>query len=94
MKRKILITILLLNILAVSCSAISRNAPVEDQIEYIKKLSINLHTTRMKRTWRNICKKDSKTCTEKKEWFDEILYNTEVRKHDVQTILLNQPIYH
>lgn len=93
MKRKILITILLLNIFAISCAAISKNAPTDEQIEYIKRASIKLNTTRMKKAWRNICKNDSQACSEKQKWFDKILYETEVRKHDVQSIMLNQPIY-
>ncbi len=93
MKTKILITILLLNILAVSCSAISRNASTEEQIEYIKKQSIKLQTKRMKSTWRNLCKKDIKTCTEKQQWFDDLLYDTETRKYDLQKIISNQLFY-
>ena len=47
----------------------------------------------MKSTWRNLCKKDSKTCTEKQQWFDDLLYDTETRKYDLQKIISNQLFY-
>jgi|GEM_PF-3018730 lipoprotein len=91
MKTKLILTICLINILSVSCLAISRNSTSAEKIEYIKKASIKTQVKRMENTWESLCEKDPKTCTEKQEWFDDLLYNTKVRKHDIQSIMLNMP---
>lgn len=45
----------------------------------------------MENTWESLCENDPKTCLEQQEWFNDLLYNTKVRKHDIQAIMLNMP---
>ncbi len=81
--KKLIVAILLLNICSVACLAISINSSTDEKIEYIKKKSIKMQTKRMQTVWKSLCKTDPKTCEEKQEWFDELLYNTNVRKYDM-----------
>lgn len=86
--------ICILNVIAVPCFAISKHSSTEEKIEYIKKQSIKMRTKRMESTWEKLCETDIKTCKEKQEWFDDLLYDTKVRKQDMQTIMYNlMPLY-
>lgn len=86
--------ICILNVIVVPCFAISRHASTEEKIEYIKKQSIKMRTKRMESTWEKLCETDVQTCKEKQEWFDKLLYDTKVRKQDMQTIIYNlMPLY-
>ena len=87
--KKLLTAIFIVNILAVPCFAISKNASTEEKLEYIKEQSIKMKTKRMERTWENLCEQDPKTCKEKQEWFDDLLYDASVRKKDMQVLMFN-----
>lgn len=91
MKVKLILVICLINILSASSLAISRNSTSAEKIEYIKKASIKTQIKRMENTWESLCENDPKTCLEQQEWFNDLLYNTKVRKHDIQAIMLNMP---
>lgn len=87
--KKLIIAICIVNILAIPCFAISRHSTTEEKIEYIKKQSIKMRTKRMESTWEKLCETDYKACEEKKEWYDNLLYETKVRKRDMEIIMYN-----
>ncbi len=92
--KKVLIAICIVNIMSVPCFAISKHSSTEEKIEYIKKQSIKMQIKRMENAWEKLCETDYKTCEEKEEWFDNLLYETKVRKKDMQTIMYNlMPLY-
>ena len=72
--KKLLTAIFIVNILAVPCFAISKNASTEEKLEYIKEQSIKMKTKRMERTWENLCEQDPKTCKEK-QGFEPLFYD-------------------
>ena len=81
--------ICILNVIAVPCFAISKHSSTEEKIEYIKKQAVKMHTKNMQYAWKKLCETDAQTCEEQKEWFDDLLFETKVRKKDKEIIMYN-----
>lgn len=80
--KKFIAALIVINIFSLTCYS-AQHYTSEQLINKIEKASISLKAVRMERYWKTLCEQDKTTCSEKKDWFDKILYDTKVRQHDV-----------
>jgi len=83
--KKVLITLFLISILSPNCYGVQRYTS-EQLLDRIERASVNLRTLKMESYWKKLCKQDTTTCTEKKDWYEKLLFDTKVRQHDVYLI--------
>lgn len=83
--KKVIVILAIINIFSLTCYSSERYTS-EQLISRIERASINLNTTRMKKAWNTLCEQDKITCSERKDWYNKLLFDTKIRQHDVSLI--------
>lgn len=84
--KKFILLVLILNIFSLSSYSFpSRHADTSELLSYIKEKAAICNIARMKQGWKKLCEQDKVTCEAKQEWFDDLLYETKVRKKTLET---------
>lgn len=80
--KKIIVLLFILNILTTACYATNTDV----LIKKIENASVSARPVKMQRFWKELCELDETLCTEKQDWFDNLLYETKTRQHDLYII--------